>query len=344
MGVNIRDLITPIKIDFEKLKNKIIAIDAYNSIYQFLSIIRQYDGKPLIDRRGFVTSHLSGIFYRTINLLENQVKPIYVFDGEPPILKSKTIEERKETRIKSRIKWEEALDRGELVEALRYAKASSKLTEGMVSESKKLISYMGIPIIQAPSEGEAQAAYMVLKGDVWASGSQDWDSLLFGATRLIRNLTISGRRKIPKKQVYIKIEPEIVNLEDVLKNINITRTQLIDIAILVGTDYNKGVKGVGAKTALKLIKKYGNLEKIIEKENIKLESDIQRIRDLFLNPKIERDYDFHWSELKSNDIFELLCNNHDFSYERVNKAIERLEEVEKDKKKPTLDNWLSKDN
>ncbi|MHA1409316.1 MAG: flap endonuclease-1 [Candidatus Odinarchaeia archaeon] len=340
MGVNIKDIITSTKISFDKLAHKQIAIDAYNTIYQFLANIRQFDGKPLVDRKGFITSHLSGLFYRTINLMEEKIKPVYVFDGEPPKLKNETITKRIEIRKNSERKWRDALEKGEYEEAKKYAQASSRLSEEMVEEAKKLISYMGVPIIQAPSEGEAQAAYMNLQGDVWACASQDWDSLLFGAPRLIRNLTITGKRKIPKKQVYIKIEPEIIVLDEVLKVHNLTREQLVELAILIGTDYNTGIKGIGAKTALKLIKKHHDLKTIIKEEKIELNCDYEEIKQIFLNPKIKIGYTLSWNKPQTEKIIELLHEQHDFSIERVNKALERLTKIFEESKKPTLDSWF----
>lgn len=240
MGVPIGDLVPRKEIDLENLYGKKIAIDALNAIYQFLSTIRQRDGTPLMDSKGRITSHLSGLFYRTINLMEAGIKPAYVFDGKPPEFKRKELEKRREAREEAELKWKEALAKGNLEEARKYAQRATKVNEMLIEDAKKLLQLMGIPIIQAPSEGEAQAAYMASKGDVYASASQDYDSLLFGAPRLIRNLTITGKRKMPGKDVYVEIKPELVVLDEVLKELKITREKLIELAILVGTDYNPG--------------------------------------------------------------------------------------------------------
>lgn len=340
MGVNIRDIVNAHPISLNELSDKTVSIDAYNAIYQFLSIIRQYDGKPLVDRNNNITSHLSGLFYRTINLIEYGIKPVYVFDGAPPTLKISTLKAREEVRETSKIKWSRALEAGEYKEARKFAQASSTLTKEMVEEAKLLLSMMGVPFIEAPAEGEAQAAYMNFKGDVWACASQDWDSLLFGAARLIRNLTISGKRKLPGKDVYIKVETELVNLEDILKDNNISREQLIDISILVGTDYNDGVKGIGAKTALNLIRKYHNLENAIKMENIEFDAPLKEIRDLFINPKITGDYRLVWGKPRSEDIVDLLHVKHDFSLERINAALNRLELTGRQKPQSKLDQYF----
>ncbi|MEX2750246.1 MAG: FEN1 family endonuclease, partial [Candidatus Freyarchaeota archaeon] len=193
MGVNLRDLLSFRQIDLKELSGRVIAIDAMNALYQFLAIIRQPDGTSLMDSRGNITSHLSGIFYRTINLLEVGIKPVYVFDGEPPELKLETVEERVKVRREAAKRWEEALEKGDLEEARKFAQASSKLTDEIVEESKRLLEAMGVPYVQAPSEGEAQASYMARRGDAWGVASQDYDSLLYDSPRLVRNLTISGR-------------------------------------------------------------------------------------------------------------------------------------------------------
>ncbi|MEM3984060.1 MAG: flap endonuclease-1, partial [Sulfolobales archaeon] len=300
MGVNIRDIVPEecVRVinDLRELKGKVIAIDAYNALYQFLTAIRQPDGTPLMDSKGRVTSHLSGLFYRTINLLESGIKPVYVFDGKPPELKAKELSDRIGVKEEARRKYEEAISVGDLEAARRYAQMSAYLTNEMVKASKELLTAMGIPWVQAPSEGEAQAALMVVWGDAWATASQDYDSLLFGSLRLVRNLTISGRRKLPKKEVYVEIKPEVIELEVLLRSLGISRDQLIDIAILIGTDYNpEGVKGIGPKTAYQLIKSFGSLEKAVKSiPGAKFPVPPDEIRNLFKNPQVTRDYTLEW--------------------------------------------------
>ncbi len=351
MGVNLKDIIPPdaVKVvnDLRELSGKAIAIDAYNALYQFLAAIRQPDGTPLMDRRGRITSHLSGLFYRTINIVEAGIRPVYVFDGKPPELKAREIAERTKIKEEARKKYEEAIRRGDVEAARKYAQMTSRLTSEMVDASKELLSAMGIPWVQAPSEGEAQAAYMAKKGDVWAAASQDYDSLLFGAPRLVRNLTISGRRKLPNKNVYVEIKPEIINLDKVLKGLGITREQLIDIAILVGTDYNpEGVKGIGPKQALRLIKTYGSLEKalkVIPSASFPVEPI--KIRELFLNPEVTDDYQLKWRKPDPEKIIAILVREYDFSEERVRNAIERLVKAYRSKiatRARGLDAWFKK--
>lgn len=342
MGVDLKDLVLPKTTNFRQLAGKSIAMDAYNTLYQFLATIRQPDGMPLIDSKQRVTSHLSGLFYRTINLIEKGIKPVYVFDGVPPKLKLRTIRERRRVRQRAEKKWKEALERRDLKTARKYAQAAIRLTEDMVDESKRLLTALGIPYVQAPSEGEAQAAYITVRGDVWGAGSQDWDALLFNARVLVRNLTVTGRRKLPGKNVYIKVDPELIVGLEVLNKLGITRNQLIDIGILIGTDYNEGIKGVGAKTALNLIKEYGNLERIVDVKGFQIEPSIQQIRQIYLEPQVTDKYNIRWKSPNSEKIITQLCDDHDFSYDRVKKALDRLEKSISSGKQASLETWFDK--
>jgi len=341
LGVDLGEIIQRKKLSLDDLSGRIIAIDAYNALYQFLAVIRGEKGEPLMDRQRRITSHLSGLFYRSINLLEKGVKVVYVFDGEPPELKEAEIERRKRIKKEAIVRYEQAIRMGRMDEARKYAQMTSQLKDMMVEDAKRLLDYMGIAWVQAPSEGEAQAAYMAEKGHVWAAVSQDHDSLLFGAPRLVRNLTISGRRKLPGKDEYIEVEPEQIDLNQVISNLNITREQLVDIGILIGTDFNPdGFKGIGPVKALKLIKSYGRLENIPDLKD-KLESiDYQSIREIFLKPNVIDSFELRWREPDINGIVEFLCHERDFSETRVRSALARLEVIEK-KKSETLERWFS---
>jgi len=336
MGVNLKDLVPKKEVELTSLSGKKIAIDAFNACYQFLSIIRdKMTGELLRDSKGRITSHLSGLFYRTSNLIEVGIKPAYVFDGEPPEFKKKVIEERERAKEEARKKWEEALERGE--KAITYAQATSILTEEMVEECKKLLEYMGVPYVQAKSEGEAQCAYMCKKGVVWASASQDYDSILFGSPRLVRNLSITGKRKLPRKEIYIEIKPEIVELDEVLRSLGINREQLIMIGLLIGTDYNEGIKGIGPKTALKIVKEkeLGEIMKGFE-----WGVEIEEIYNFFLNPKVTDDFKLEWKFPDREKIIKFMVDEHDFSLERVEKVVEKLEQAFSSGKQTSLAGWF----
>jgi len=339
MGVNIRALVPKEAIQVVELKDlagKVVAFDAYNALYQFLATIRGPDGRPLMDSRGRVTSHLSGLFYRTVNFIELGIRPVYVFDGKPPALKEAEIKRRMEIREEALIKYEEALKAGRLEEARKYAQQAAKLKDEMVEDAKRLLDLMGVPWVQAPSEGEAQAAHLARRGDADLCASQDYDSLLFGAPALVRNVAISGRRKLPGKDVYVEVKPEVVKLDILLERLGITREQLVDIAILVGTDYNpKGVRGIGPKRAYELIKRYGSLERALPHiKNAEFPVDPAEIKRLFLEPEVTDEYELVWSEPDVEGVVDFLCGERDFSEERVRKALNRvLEALKKAKKK-----------
>ncbi|MGQ9551425.1 MAG: flap endonuclease-1 [Candidatus Bathycorpusculaceae bacterium] len=343
MGVNLRDLVPKVTVKLEDLSGKSLAIDAYNALYQFLAIIRQPDGTPLKDGAGRITSHLSGLLYRTSNLVEMGIKPIYVFDGVPPALKEVEIKRRMKLKEEALVKYDKALKEGKIEEARMYAQATSRLKDYMAEDSKRLLDLMGIPWVQAPSEGEAQAAHLAKRGDADYCASQDYDSLLFGAPKLVRNVTISGRRKLSGRNVYIEVLPEVVELEQVLKECGITREQLVDIGILIGTDFNpEGVKGLGPKTALKLIKKYENLENALPHlKNADFPAEPQRIRKIFLDPKVADNYKIEWKEPDLDGVINFICRERDFSEDRVKKALSKMEKgAERLKGKTTLEKWF----
>lgn len=339
MGVNLSDLVTGRPVEISDLGGKTIAIDAYNSLYQFLSIIRdRFTGEPLKDSKGFVTSHLSGLFYRTAKLMESGLDLVYVFDGKPPEFKRETAEKRAEIKREAEERLKKARERGDVEAIRRYAQATSRLTDEMIRESKNVLECMGVPVIQAPSEGEAQAAWLVNRGKVWACASQDWDSLLFGASRMVKNLTITGRRKIPRKESYVEIKPELIELNDVLSRLGVDRNQLIMIGILIGTDFNpKGVKGIGPKNALKIVKEEKNIKKVFSKVEWNFEISPEEIFEFFRNPPVEE------CEIqRTKPDFEKLKSimlGHDFSEERVDKTIERLKKIHK-AKQGSLQAWF----
>jgi flap endonuclease-1 len=339
----LRALVPRTIVKLEDLGGKSMAIDAYNALYQFLAIIRQPDGTPLKDSSGRVTSHLSGLLYRTSNLVEMGIKPIYVFDGIPPALKEVEIKRRVRVKEEAAVRYERALKEGKIEEARMYAQATSRLKDYMAEDSKKLLNLMGIPWIQAPSEGEAQAAHLAKRGDADYCASQDYDSLLFGAPKLVRNVTISGRRKLPSKNVTIEVVPEIVEMERVLKECEITYEQLVDVGILIGTDFNPdGIEGLGPKTALKMIKEHGTLENALPHlRNAEFPAEPQRIREIFLNPEITDSYRIEWKEPGLEGVVNFICRERDFSEDRVRKAIEKMQAgITKQKGKTTLEKWF----
>lgn len=343
MGVDLGEVLPRRKILLDDLTGRSLAVDAYNTLYQFLAIIRQPDGTPLMDRERRITSHLSGILYRTANLAEKGVRVAYVFDGQPPEMKEMEIKRRRRIREAAAVKYEAALKAGSIDDARKYAQATATVKELMIEDSKRLLKCLGIPWVQAPSEGEAQAAHMAIKSDVWAAASQDHDSLLFGTPRMVKNLTISGRRKLPNRQAYVEIEPEIFELSEALAELGLTREQLVDIGILIGTDYNPdGVRGIGPKTALKLVREFGNIVTIAARApNLDLPENINGIEELFLRPEVRSDYNLNWAKPNVEEVVDFLCKERDFSEDRVRKALDRMEVgMTRPATKPTLDRYF----
>src|SRR6266704_1035092 len=305
MGLNLADLVTSEPRTLEDFSGKILAIDAFNTLYQFLAIIRQPDGTPLMDRQGRVTSHLSGLIYRLSNFVAAGIKPAFVFDGEPPRLKARTL-----------------------------------VARGEVEQSKKLLGLLGLPWVQAPTEGEAQASAMARAGIAHAAASQDFDSLLFGSPRLVKNLAISGRRKLPRKDVYVDVQPEEIVLEATLATLGITREQLVDIGLLIGTDFNEGVKGIGPKKALALIKKHGALEPALAELGVDIESK-EEVRRIFLHPKVIEDVEIEFRDPDADGVRRMLCDEHDFSRDRIDAALEKFGSARSEQKQRSLDSWFA---
>ena len=342
MGVNLSGLVEPKNIDLSDMYGKTVAIDAYNTIYQFLSIIRQPDGYPLTDEKGRVTSQLSGLLYRTANLIEAGIEPSYIFDGKPHELKSDTLNKRKEIREKAAKEWEQAIKEGDTKKAFTKAQQTSRMTPEILDSSKELLRLLGLPVVIAPSDGEAQSAYMCAKGDVWASASQDFDSILFGAPKLVRNLTITGRRKVPGKDIYRDVRTELLDTNEFLETLGVTREQIVDVCILMGTDFNAGISGIGPKKGLKLIRDHGDIESVLAH----IGQDIpryQEVRDIFLNGHYSDDYQLKPDEIDREDVIDFLTG-YDFSKERVSSAIDKIENARRantaKRQQRSLDAWF----
>jgi len=342
LGVNLTPIIIKTVLGLDDLRGRSFAVDANNYLYQFLSLIRMPDGTPLQDSRGNVTSHLAGLMFRSTRLIHDyDIHLVFVFDGEPPALKQQEIMKRREMREKATLEWHKALEKGDYATAFSKAVMTSRLTRPLIDDSKHLLSLLGIPFVQAPSEAEAQGAHMAMKGEVWAASSKDYDSLLFGAPRLLRYLTISGREFLPSKGISRPLNPELIELDKFLGRYNITREQLIDIAILMGTDFNEGVKGVGPKTALNLIQKHGNIETLPIEFKLRLETqNFETVRRFFLQPQVTSDYTLSYSELDEDGLYEFLCDQRDFSRDRVETVIQRMKAFYAKKKQTELKQWF----
>ncbi len=323
MGVDISGILVKHNTSIKDYNGQTLTVDSYNTIYQFLSNIRQPDGTPLMDREGRVTSHLSGIFYRTTSMIQNGIRPVYVFDGKPPKFKNRTIEERRLMRQKSEIELEKAKEAGDEARIRSLSSRINYVTREVVEDTKTLLTLMGLPYVEAPSEGEAQASWMCSRGLSGGVISQDYDSLLFGAKLLLRNFAFTGKRKLPGRNIYVNVSPEYVDLEENLSNLHITREQLVDIGLMVGTDFNRGLERVGAKTGLSLIKKHGNIFNILKAKGTTIEN-LKEIRDIFLNPDVVEVEELEFRMADEAGILNFLCGEHSFSSERVKPYVKTL--------------------
>ncbi|MBW3004543.1 flap endonuclease-1 [Candidatus Woesearchaeota archaeon] len=337
MGVNLKDLLIRETIGLDDLKGRIVAVDSFNMLYQFLTTIRTPDGKPLTDSRGNVTSHLIGLFNRTTKFMSKGLKPVFVFDGEKPELKTAELEKRRKLKTEAKMKYKEAVAQKDLAAMKKYGGRFAYLTGDMVDQAKELVKALGLPVVQAPSEGEAQAAHIVRQNKAWAVVSQDFDSLVHGADRLVRNLSIAGRRKKVGALAYTTIKPEFIDLAKNLNNMGIDQDKLIALAMLVGTDYNPaGIKGIGPKTAVKLVKEHEDFDDLFEAVKWDEHNDVPWTDIFYLikKMKVTDKYEIKFNTPDKQKIIKLLVDKHDFNAERVEKTLQPvLKEREKKQQK-----------
>jgi flap endonuclease-1 len=316
MGLPFKEIVTAQELPWESLAGRRLAVDGYNAIYQFLATIRQRDGLPFSDANGRVTSHLIGVLYRTTSLLAERVEPVWVFDGKPPDLKGGTLRERFQAKERAEAQWREALAAGDLETARRKAAATSRLTRPMVEEAKQLLEALGVPSVQAPSEGEAQAARMAAAGRVWAVASEDYDCLLFGAPRLVRGLAARSKGGVAPAA-------QIVERERLLGELGISSDELLLIGLLVGTDYNDGAKGFGPKKALKLVRQHLGWSATLSAAGLS-EAEVAPVAELFRSPEVVEVPEPVFHPFDEAAVMRLLVEGHGFSEERVRSAIRRV--------------------
>jgi flap endonuclease-1 len=315
VGLPLRDIVTAQELPWDALAGRTLAVDGYNAAYQFLATIRQRDGQLFSDPEGHVTSHLMGAFYRTTSLLEEGVLPVWVFDGKPPERKAGTIRQRIAAKEKAETQYQEALAAGDLETARRKAAQTSRLTRPMVEELVALLSAMGVPTVQAPGEGEAQAAVMSAKGTVWASASEDYDTLLFGAPRLVRGLAARGRSGSSPGAQFI-------DRSELLAHLGIDGDELIALGIIVGTDFNDGVRGFGPKKALKAVQEHLGFRATMEKVGVD-PAEAEAVAEIFRHPEAAEVPTPSFGPVDEEAVRRLLVEGHGFSEERVRAAVAR---------------------
>jgi len=310
------------EVELKNLFGRKIAVDASMSLYQFLIAVRPDAINTLTDEAGETTSHLQGLFQRTIRMVVNGIKPVYVFDGKPPTLKTEELDKRREKREEAEEGKKEAIEVGDKESVSKFSKRTVKVTRQHNEEAKKLLRLMGIPVLEAPCEAEAQCAAMTKAGLVYATASEDMDSLTLGTPILIRHLTFSEARKMPIKEIH---------LNRALEEMKLTVDQFIDLCILLGCDYCDSIKGIGPVRAFELIKKYGSLEEIIEnldtkKYPIPENFDFVAVRKLFKEPEVMNtsQIELKWTDPDEDGLLRFLVNEKGFSEERVKSGIVKL--------------------
>lgn len=344
MGVAITDLLEGKEIEIKDLKGKRIAIDAYNIIYQFLTTLRGPDGKPLQNSKGEVTGHLKGLLSRNVQFLKDGLLPIFVFDGKSPDLKKAERERRKEIRDSHQRLYEVAKERNDFDGMRKYSQRLVRISPQVVESSKKLLDLLGIPHVQAPSEGEVQAAHIVKKGDADFVVSQDADVLIAGSPNVIRNLTIAGRKKTRGKYATEKVVPKLFSLSDTLNKLGIDMNQLIVLAMCVGTDYNVGgIKGLGPKKALKAVKEYGSDFDLLFKDfewDKYFEVGWREIKDFIEHTPVTDDYKLEWNDVKKEELIKWLVEENEFSEEGLKQSLKVLDKLEDEQKQKGISDFF----
>ncbi|KAM9955488.1 hypothetical protein ACTFIW_000090 [Dictyostelium discoideum] len=347
MGIKkLTDLIednAPTSIKTNILKNyfgRIIAIDASTSLYQFLIAMNADVSSALTNQLGETTSHLQGMFYRTIKLISRGIKPIYVFDGSAPVLKSGELAKRQARRKEAKENLKEATEVGTNEDVQKFAKRVITVTRKQNEDCIKLLTLMGVPIVKAPCEAEAQCAEIVKKGKAWATGSEDMDSLTLGSTVLLRRLFFSEAKKMP----ILEFE-----LQSVLEGLGLTQDEFIDLSILLGCDYCDSIKGIGPKRAIELIQKHKSLEEIIkhlDKSKYPLPEffPYPEVRELFRNPNVipaDQLPPFQWKDPDVEGLNKFLVEEMGFSDVRVAQGIEKLKKFKNTSVQSRMDSFIT---
>ncbi|MCU0798267.1 MAG: flap endonuclease-1 [Candidatus Thermoplasmatota archaeon] len=340
MGVKLGDLVVKHPLAESDLTDKVITIDAYNMLYQFLSSIRTPEGFPLTAPDGRIVSHIKGLLGRTANLLSASIRPVFIFDGVPHPLKRGTLDLRRERKERAQTEWERALEEGDMERARSKARQTSRITEEMANDAWNLLTLLGLPCIRAKGEGEAQAAHICMKKEAYAVCSQDFDSLLFGAPILLRNMATTGRRKLPGRNVFINVVPERIDLGETLDQLGLSRDQLIDLAILMGTDFNEGVPGIGPKKGLALIKEMGSLEEVSRIRRLPL-LEWDEVRKLFRDPQVYEDYSLSFKDPDLDAVKALLVGELSFSEASVEGSLKVFERERASAGQSSLDSFFA---
>jgi len=314
-----------------------VAIDASMCIYQFLIAVRQ-DGNVLTNEAGETTSHLMGLFYRTIRMVDNGIKPVYVFDGKPPDMKGGELAKRTERRQEAQKQLAQAEEAGDDENVEKFTKRLVKVTKEHNEECKHLLKLIGIPYVDAPCEAEAQCAALVKAGKVFAVGTEDMDALTFGSNVLLRHLTFSEARKMPIKEFY---------LDRVLEGLGLTQDEFIDLCILLGCDYCDSIRGIGPKRAVDLIKQHKSIEEIIKRLDTKKytvpeEWPYEGARRLFKQPEVTEgaSVELKWTDPDEEALVKFMCEEKGFNEDRMRNGCKKLTKARHGSTQGRLDSFF----
>lgn len=322
MGCNLKDLASPNPIQLADLSGERIAVDAFLTAYQFITSLRARgegkDGTYLRDSHGRPVSHLMGFLDRSAAMIEAGIDPVFVFDGRPHELKFETLAVRKERRVNAVEKWEAAIEAEDWKAADKLGAQVVSYTPDMVQETQQMLDHLGVAWIEAPMEAEGAASVWCRQGQVAGVASQDWDVLLYGSPVMIRNLTSHGTKKFGRM-----ISAERIVLTELLEEHEITQAQLVDLGIMVGTDFHPGIRGIGPKTGLKLIKEHGTIEAVCEAKEKDVPERLEEIRELFMNHPISGQLPPS-GMVDEGALRKFLIDERDFSERRVERALDRM--------------------
>lgn len=275
----------------------------------------------LTSESGETTSHLMGMFYRTLRLVDNGLKPVYVFDGKPPTLKGGELAKRVARKAEASEQYEVAKESGNAEDMEKFSRRTVRVTKEQNAECKRLLKLMGIPYVDAPCEAEAQCAVLAKAGKVYAAASDDMDTLCFDTPILLKKLMLSEQKKEPVQEI---------DLQKALEGLGLTRDQFIDLCILLGCDYCDTIKGIGPTTALKLIREHKSIEEVIKNLGSKFavpeDWPYRDARELFLKPDVTNadEFDFKWEAPDAEGLIKFLVQEKGFAEDRIKGGVAKL--------------------
>ena len=277
-NADLRDLASIREVAFEELEGSVVAVDAHNWLYRYLTTtVKWTNDDAYTTADGTEVANLIGVVQGLPKFFEHDLTPVMVFDGDVTDLKADEVADRREKRERAEERQAAAAERGDAVEAARLSARTQRLTDTIQETTRELFALLDVPVVEAPAEGEAQCAHMAATGSVDHAGSEDYDTLLFGAPTTLRQLTSKG-------------DPELMDLEATLTDLELDREGLVDVAMLCGTDFNEGVRGIGPKTAVSAVREHGDLWAVLEARDASI-PNAEAVREFFLDPPVS-DADF----------------------------------------------------